>query len=138
MEYLKSVGFEAYKDAAIKEISGGQQRVSLILSLITRPKILLLDKPFSNLDAKLRAKMRREILGISNHFADEHRNVVCCRPEELVFSEGPIRGIILRNKFLGFYMQCYIQVSDGTEIIVRTGRETLKENGKKFFFRRND
>ena len=62
MEYLRSVDMEEYADAAISEISGGQQqRVALVRSLITRPKVLLLDEPLSNLDAKLRVKMREEI-----------------------------------------------------------------------------
>ena len=54
---------------SIGEISGGQQqRVALVRSLITKPKVLLLDEPLSNLDAKLRVKMREEIREIQKKY----------------------------------------------------------------------
>ncbi len=69
MEYLKSVHMEEYWNSKIYEISGGQQqRVALVRSLITNPKVLLLDEPLSNLDAKLRVRMREEIKTIQKKF----------------------------------------------------------------------
>ena len=69
MEYLKIVDMEEYARASIGEISGGQQqRVALVRSLITKPKVLLLDEPLSNLDAKLRVKMREEIREIQKKY----------------------------------------------------------------------
>jgi len=52
-------GFEARKPA---EMSGGQQqRLALARSLVMQPKVLLLDEPLSNLDARLRLEMRTEL-----------------------------------------------------------------------------
>ena len=61
-EVLALVGLSEYAERPVVALSGGQmQRVALARSIVYRPKLLLLDEPLSNLDAKLRLRLRDDL-----------------------------------------------------------------------------
>jgi putative spermidine/putrescine transport system ATP-binding protein len=61
-DMLEMVGLKGFEDRYPRELSGGQQqRVALARSLVMKPDILLLDEPFSALDAKIRKVLQEEI-----------------------------------------------------------------------------
>ena len=62
VEAAEILGITEYLNKKPKEMSGGQrQRVALGRAIVREPKVMLLDEPLSNLDAKLRTQMRAEI-----------------------------------------------------------------------------
>lgn len=66
---IEMVGLKGYENRKPTELSGGErQRVALARSLVVKPKLLLMDEPFSALDQNLREKMQLEIRKIHKDF----------------------------------------------------------------------
>jgi multiple sugar transport system ATP-binding protein len=64
-EAAKALGIDVFLDRLPRQLSGGQrQRVAIGRAVVRDPKVFLFDEPLSNLDAQLRAEMRREIARI--------------------------------------------------------------------------
>ncbi len=95
---LEAVHLSQYAQRIPSQLSGGQQqRVALGRALVAEPKLLLLDEPLSNLDAKLRESMRFEIKEIQKNFGISVVYVTHDQSEAMAMSDRVIvinRGVI--------------------------------------------
>jgi len=92
---LERVGLTLFKDRKPHELSGGQQqRVALARALAPGPKVVLLDEPFSSLDAGLRAATREEVRAILKGLGTAALLVTHDQEEALSFADriGVLRG----------------------------------------------
>src|SRR3546814_1662206 len=85
---LALVQLPGYGERWPHQLSGGQlQRVALARALVIEPSVLLLDEPLSNLDAKLRVEMRREIRPLQQQLGITANYVTHDQEEALAISE---------------------------------------------------
>ena len=88
MELLKKVQMDGFGNRKPGELSGGQQqRIALARALAAKPKLLLLDEPFSALDENLREDMRRLVLQLQKEFSMTVILVTHDREEALSMSD---------------------------------------------------
>jgi len=88
LQVLDMVGLKGLEDRYPSQLSGGQQqRVALARALVRNPKVLLLDEPLSNLDAKLREKMRFEIKNLVRRMGITAVYVTHDQAEAMVISD---------------------------------------------------
>lgn len=100
-EALAMVGLEELGHRATAALSGGQQqRVALARALVIRPRVLLFDEPLSNLDAKLRRRVREDIrelqqrLGITSvYVTHDQEEALAISDRVVVMREGVIEQI---------------------------------------------
>lgn len=150
-EALEMVQLEHLANRYPKELSGGQQqRVALARALVVRPKVLLLDEPLSNLDAKLRKDMRVQIkrlhqeLGITTiYVTHDQEEALSLSTKIAVMSNGVVQqigtpqDIFLHPKnhfvanFIGYanFMEGKLTGKDGDTLIFESDKGfTLKVN----------
>ena len=88
VELLKLVSLQHLASKMPHQISGGeQQRIAVARALAPRPRLILMDEPFSNLDYQLRLQLRREIRGILKHEGVATILVTHDQVEAITFSE---------------------------------------------------
>ncbi|MGE0724587.1 MAG: ABC transporter ATP-binding protein [Alphaproteobacteria bacterium] len=92
---LATVGLQGLDDRLPSELSGGQQqRVAVARALVLEPAVLLFDEPLSNLDARLRRRMREEIRELQQRLGVTVVYVTHDQSEALAVSD---RIVVMRN-----------------------------------------
>ena len=98
---LAAVGLEGLERRHPGQLSGGQQqRVALARSLVVEPAILLLDEPLSNLDAKLRERMRTELKTLQRrtgitfiYVTHDQAEAMALSDRIVVFNKGAVQQV---------------------------------------------
>ncbi len=145
---LRRVGLEAFAGRGASQLSGGQQqRVALARAIVLEPRVLLFDEPLSNLDAKLRERMRFELrqllqgLGITSIYVTHDQQEAMVVADRIVLmNEGRIDQIgsptdiyyrpatrfgaefiglanILAGRLVESGARSRVRLSDGTELL---------------------
>jgi spermidine/putrescine transport system ATP-binding protein len=87
-DMIKLVGLAGLEGRGIGQISGGQkQRVALARTLVTEPKLILLDEPLGALDANLRGRMRNELRAIRERLGVTFLHVTGSETEALAMGD---------------------------------------------------
>ncbi len=107
---LESAGLEAKAGSLPRELSGGQaQRVALLRTLATEPKLLLLDEPLSALDVTIRAEVRRDL----------SRQLASFRGVRLLVTHDPVEAIALADRLVVLESGCVVQSGTPEEVTAR-------------------
>jgi ABC-type Fe3+/spermidine/putrescine transport system ATPase subunit len=147
-EMLHLVNLEEFGDRYPRQLSGGQrQRVALARSLAVEPSILLLDEPLSNLDAKLRVRMRSEIKDLQRRVGITMLYVTHDQEEALslsdyiaVMNQGRIEQVgtpleiykYPASEFVAFFigqtnfLRGMVEESSSGRVVVRVGKSRLE------------
>jgi ABC-type Fe3+/spermidine/putrescine transport system ATPase subunit len=138
---LENVKLAGLGDRYPGQLSGGQQqRIALARALVLNPKILLLDEPLSNLDAKVRVQVRQEIrklqkeLGITTMYVTHDQEEALTLSDRIavinqgkIFQVGPPKALYERpaNRFVADFIGINNLIG-GTVVVASTEERRLR------------
>lgn len=109
-DWLQRAGLEDKATSMPRELSGGQaQRVALLRTLATEPRLLLLDEPLSALDVTIRAEVRREL----------SRQLASFRGVRLLVTHDPLEAIALADRIVVLERGHVVQSGTPEEVTAR-------------------
>ncbi|MHA1524067.1 MAG: ABC transporter ATP-binding protein [Alphaproteobacteria bacterium] len=145
-EILEIVQLDGASERMPHQLSGGQQqRVGLARTLVVRPKVLLMDEPLSNLDAKLRVDLRADIRAIQKEFGittiyvtHDQEEALAISDEICVMHEGRVQQAaspwdiyhLSKNRFVASFVGAnnFLPVSwQGSQALVCGGPATVPD-----------
>lgn len=154
-EGLKLVGLENQGQRLPSELSGGQQqRIAVARALVLEPQVLLLDEPLSNLDERLRRRVRTDIRDLQQrlgftavYVTHDQEEALAVSDKIIVMKEGNIAqqgapeslyrspNSVFIADFMGEanILPCEVEQVEGEEALIRLGsqRYRVRGNGMK-------
>ena len=142
-EALELVGLSDYAGRRPAQLSGGQQqRVAVARTIAIEPKVLLLDEPLSNLDAKMRVSVRRDLLALQRRLGlttifvthdQEEANTICDRIA--VMEAGSIQQVGTPMELYEHPANLFVASFLGSANILGDGDGIAVPAGKRLVFR---
>ena len=134
------LGITQYLDRKPKALSGGQrQRVAIGRAIVREPKVLLMDEPLSNLDAKLRNQMRAEIIKLHQQIKTTFIYVTHDQTEAMtlgdrivIMKDGYIQQIGTPQEVFNHPANLFVAGFIGMPVMNFFDAKLLKEQGKYF------
>ena len=136
---LKMVHLEGYEEKFPSQMSGGeQQRVAIARCIVMEPRLLMLDEPLSNLDAKLRVDMRYEIKALherlqitSIYVTHDQQEALALSDRIVVMKSGDIQQIGTPNEIYSRPANLFVADFMGFKNIWPAKITGIKEDGEE-------
>jgi multiple sugar transport system ATP-binding protein len=139
-EAAEILGIVQYLDRKPKALSGGQrQRVAIGRAIVREPKVLLMDEPLSNLDAKLRNQMRAEIIKLRQrinttfiYVTHDQTEAMTLGDRIVIMRDGEVQQIGTPQEVFNAPVNTFVAGFIGMPRMNMFGGELIKENGKYY------